>query len=191
MKPLLARWAKNRDGIAAVEFAMLIPVMALIFFGMLEGSDLLTVNRRLAHSANALADLASQEPEVDYDQVDDMILGARRLLEPTSISTLSFRLVSIVDDPDNPGNPIVHWSRDQDGGTPYAAGSSYNGLDSNTSLNSIASLIVVEVDYIYDSGLTAKVFDRPYTFSRNAKRWPRKSTRVQLCNMASPAVCTE
>ena len=100
------------------------------------------------------------------------------------------RVVSVIRDPDNPGKAIVHWSRDHEGGTPYSPGQEYTGLGSVNSVNSMASLIVVEFTYVYDSGLTSKVFDRPYHFERLTRRWPRVSPRVQLCDNSSPANCT-
>jgi Flp pilus assembly protein TadG len=178
---------RNRDAIAATEFALFLPVMLLIFFGMVEGADLLTINRRLAHTANTVADLAARERNVTHAQLADMLVGARRLLEPTNTSTLNIRVVSVIK---SGGQPRVHWSRDLTGATPYAANTLYTGLANSNSVNAAASLIVVEIVYTYDSGLTSQVFHRPYLFEKEAKRMPRKSTRVQLCNDATPAVCT-
>ena len=70
----------DRSGLAATEFAVLLPVMILIFFGMLEGSDNLTVSRRLAHTANTVGDLAARERTIPYSQLTDLMAGARRLL---------------------------------------------------------------------------------------------------------------
>ncbi|NWG71739.1 MAG: pilus assembly protein [Parvularculaceae bacterium] len=185
----LVRALADRTGLAATEFALLLPPMLLIFFGMLEGSDLLTMNRRLAHTANTVADLAARERTITHAQVTDLLAGARRLLEPTDTSTLNITIVSVIV-AGTPARPTVHWSRNISGGTPYAAGSPYNGLDNNASLNPAMSFIVVEVDYVYDSGLTSRVFHRPYSIEYESKRTPRKSTRVQLCTDATPAVCT-
>ncbi|MFZ5616771.1 MAG: TadE/TadG family type IV pilus assembly protein [Pseudomonadota bacterium] len=186
----LSEAAACRRGIAAVEFAMVLPIMALLFFGMLEASDLLTVKRRLANASNSLVDLIAQEPSITVAQLDDSVIGVTRLLEPTDTSTLSIRVVSLVRGP-NPGDPAtVHWSRDENGATPYAAGSVYAGLDDDETINSNASMLVVEFDYDYNSGLSGRVFTTPFNFAQKAKRWPRKSTRVQLCQTSDPATCT-
>lgn len=182
--------AKCRSGIAATEFALVLPLMALLFFGMLEASDLLTVKRRLANASNSLVDLIAQEPSITAAQLDDSIIGVTRLLEPTNTSTLTIKIVSVIKGP-NPGDkPTVHWSRDEDGATPYLAGAVYAGLDDETTLNSNASLLVVEFDYEYDSGISGRVFQTPFDFAQKAARWPRKSSRVQLCATADPATCT-
>lgn len=184
------RFVACAAGVAATEFALVLPMTMLLFFGMLEGSNLLLTSRRLAHASNTLADLVAQQPQITHAELADVMIGVRRELEPSDTSTLTMRVISVIRDPGDPSKAIVHWSRDHDGATPYTAGAEYTALGSVQSVNSIASLIVVEFSYIYDSGLTSKVFDRPYTFDRLTRRWPRVSTRVQLCDNASPANCT-
>lgn len=186
----LASFARARSGLAAVEFALVLPIMVLLFFGMLEASDLFTVNRRLANAANSLVDLAAHEPTITHAQLDDIIFGVTRILEPTDTSTVEMRVISIVKGSDVDALPTVHWSRDQDGGEPYTGGSTYDGLDDNLSLNANSSLLVVEVEYTYNSELSGRVFTIPFEFEHKSKRWPRKSSRVQLCATTDTATCT-
>ncbi len=186
----LARFGRERSGLAAVEFALILPIMALMFFGMLEASDLFTVNRRLANAANSLVDLAAHEPTVTHAQLDDMIVGVTRILEPTDTSNVVMRVISITKGSDVNGQPVVHWSRDQNGAEPYAKNSTYVGLEDNLSLIANSSLMVVEVEYTYDSSLPGKVFSIPFDFEHSAKRTPRKSGVVQLCATTDIATCT-
>ena len=188
-EPLL-KFASCRRGIAAIEFALILPLMALLFFGMLEASDLLTVKRKVANAANSLADLVSQDPTIEVAEIDDSIVGVRRLLEPADGAGFSVRVVSLVKGP-NAGDPVtVHWSLDQDGDEPYAPGAVYDKLDEDTSVRAEASLLLVEMDYEYSSGFSGRIFTMPFDFSQSAKRWPRKSSRVQLCATSDPATCT-
>lgn len=186
----ILRALRCRDGIAATEFALVLPLMALIFFGMLEASDLMTVKRRLANAANSLVDLVAQEPTLEVAQLNDSMIGVTRLLEPTDTSTLKINVVSVIKGPNPNDRPTVHWSRDNRGGEPYAAGDRFDGLEDETTINSNASLLVVEFDYEYESGLSGRVFTMPFDFLQKAKRWPRKSLRVQLCQTPDPATCT-
>lgn len=184
------RFLINASGMAATEFALILPMTMLLFFGMLEGSNLMLAGRRLTHASNTLADLVAQQPQITHAELADVMIGVRRELEPSDTSSLSMRVVSVIRDPDDSSKAIVHWSRDHDGATPYSPGSEYTKLESVNSVNSVASLVVVEFSYVYDSGLTSKVFDRPYRFERLTRRWPRVSPRVQLCDNADPANCT-
>jgi len=186
----LSNFAACRNGMAATEFALVLPVMTLLFFGMLEASELLTVKRRVANAANSLVDLVSQEPAIKIADVNDAIAGSRQLLEPTVLSAFSARIVSLVKGP-NPDDPVtVHWSVDSEGGVPYAAGQVYDKLGDNLSVRNEASVILVEMDYEYASGLVGRVFSNPFDFTQAAVRWPRKSSRVQLCQTSDPATCT-
>lgn len=180
----------DREGIAAVEFALILPVMTVMFFGMLEASDLFTVNRRLANAANALADLVAQEPSLTKSELDDLIVGVTRILEPTDTSTVGLKVVSVTKGANVTDPPTVHWSYDQAGATPYPAGSTYTKLTDETTLKSGQSLLVAEIDYHYESDLTGYVISIPFDFKHKSARWPRKSSRVQLCATSDPATCT-
>lgn len=181
---------RERSGLAAVEFALILPMMVVMFFGMLEASDLFTVNRRLANAANSLVDLAAHDPTITRAQLDDMMVGVTRILEPTDTSTVVMRVISIQKGPDAASAPTVHWSRDDSGGQPYATGSPYTKLIDNTTLNANSSMMVVEVEYTYQTGYTGRIFTFPFEFKHTAKRWPRRSPKVQLCASADPATCT-
>lgn len=181
MNFLSSLWRK-KDGIAATEFALLLPIMILLFFGMVEGSDALTVSRRLSNATNSIADLAARQAEISQAEIDDIMIGVTRQLEPTDVSQLSIKLVSVEIDPQDSNSLIVHWSRDNEQGEPYAPGSIYNGVDDITTLRAPNTLIVVEVDYTYASGLTNFVFDNPIDFAYKAKRWPRLTSRTQICD---------
>lgn len=184
------RMAADKDGIAAVEFALLLPMMTMMFFGMLEASDLFTVNRRLANATNSLVDLAAQEPTITEAELDDMIIGVTRILEPTDTSAVTMKVVSITKGSDEAAAPVVHWSRDEDGAIPYLVGSTFTKLSDNTTLKANSSLIVVEIGYHYDSGLAGHVISIPFDFAHQSARWPRKSVKVQLCATSDPATCT-
>ncbi|MEQ8178770.1 MAG: pilus assembly protein [Amphiplicatus sp.] len=183
----LMRAAGDRDGMAATEFALILPLMTSIFFGMLEISDAMMASRRVVNATNALADLVTQEKKIITDDVPKIFEGAKQMLEPTATSGVSMTLVSVkLHDNGTPNNKaddkvVVEWSRDDSGGTPYAVGVDYDKLDDITILQSGVSLIVSELSYQYKSGLTSKILGSPITFDRMASRWPRRSTRVKLC----------
>jgi hypothetical protein len=184
------RRLSNDSGIAAVEFALTLPMTLLLFFGSLEASDLLTVKRRVANASNSLADLVSHDPTITAAQIQDSIIGVRRLLEPTDSSSLQVNISSVVVGP-NPGDAVtVHWSIDHHGNAPYPADSVFTKLEDPTVVRNVASLIVVEMSYTYVSRLSGRVYQVPFEFNQTASRWPRRSPRVQLCATSDPATCT-
>ncbi len=174
------RLRECRNGLAATEFALLLPVMVVMFFGLIEASNAMTVNRRVAISANMLADLAAQSEQLFENEITDLFEGVIDVLEETDGSTIQMSLVSVVLDGD--GNPVVHWSRDRTGAAPYAAGADYTKLDNNDVVSASASLIIVEMIYAYDTDLTSYIIRSPIEFRQQSIRWPRVTNRVQLCD---------
>ena len=50
---------RNDSGMAATEFALILPFLVFLFFGLVEASTALTVNRKVAISANTLTTTTS------------------------------------------------------------------------------------------------------------------------------------
>lgn len=170
-----------RKGIAATEFALILPILMVIFFGMLEASDAMMTNRRVVNATNALVDLVGQERQVSPSDLDEIFNGVTNMLMPTENSPLSMRLVSVSVDPDDASRIMVEWSRDNQGNSPYANGATYNGIVDTTLLQAGVSLVVAELTYEHKSGLTDYVMGSPIKFNRTSTRWPRRSTKVRLC----------
>ncbi len=176
-----------RRGTAATEFALLLPVLVVLFFGVLEASDAMTVNRKVAISGNTLADLTAQSSQLSQADVDNLFTGVLTILEPADVSNVQMNLVSVILDN---GNPVVHWSRDDAGAEPYTPGDAFTGLSDETVLPSTGSLVFVEVTFLYTSNLSHLIISSPLTFYRTSIRWPRLSSRVQLCQDVAMTNCT-
>lgn len=185
---LLKRFCNAKSGMAATEFALMLPMMVFFFFGVLEVSDAMMANRRVVNATNSLADLVTQEKKISGSDVNDIFAGVISMLEPTGTSSVTMRLVSVTvdtgaDEEDTSDDTIiVEWSRDKNGAVPYAPGSEYDKIEDPTIIKPNTSLVVAEVIYQYNSGLSQRVLGSPLTFTRKSVRWPRRSSRVQLCN---------
>ena len=175
---------------AATEFALLLPVLLIIFFGVVEGSDALTVNRRVALASNTLADLATQETELQTSDADDLFTGVEQIINVNG-AAVDIRLISVIaGDCDGDGTddgPSVHWSYDNTGTEPLARCAPYTSLPNSALLDVDASIIVAEVNFPYTSPFS-HYFISTIDFERSATRWPRRSLRVQLCT--APGNCT-
>lgn len=173
-----SRFLKSRDGIAALEFAFIAPVMIFLFFAVVEGSNAFSVSRRVSLAVNTLADLTSQESQITAAQANDLFTGVEQIIAEGDIDA-EIRLVSLIYDPDT-DEVKVHWSRDNSGAAPYSAGSVYTGFGDATLLDASSSLIVAEIEYDYVSDLTRRLLPS-VAFRKAANRWPRRSARVQFC----------
>ena len=97
---LLSRWrGYGRDvrGVASIEMALIFPVMALLFVGLVDVSNLMTANRRVTQTASTLGDLITQSPgSVTTADLDGFISAARSIMDPfpessTSLEFYTFR----------------------------------------------------------------------------------------------------
>jgi len=74
MKPMSNIWHRtrlsafgllgDRRGVAAIEFAMIVPIMLLLFFGTVEFSSAIAVDRKVTLIARTLSDVTSQSISV-------------------------------------------------------------------------------------------------------------------------------
>jgi len=190
----IKRFGHDRKGIAAVEFALLTPTVILMFFSIVELSDALTANRKVAMAASTLADLASREYTLTYADAQGMFTAVDNILSPYGITGATFTLMSVVPDPTNNNAPIVDWSLNQSMAEVYPHGTAYTSLPSaNTTLSGVSllangkSLIVVEVTYPFVSTLSGYRSDN-FVFHKKEIRWPRIKSQINYCDASG--VCT-
>lgn len=75
-KSRLAALSKAKDGIAAIEFALLAPVMIGMYFGVTEIAMAIIVDRNISHSTNVVGDLATQVASLDKAGIEDVMNAA-------------------------------------------------------------------------------------------------------------------
>jgi TadE-like protein len=187
------RWMRRtlscESGMAATEFALVLPMLVVLFFGMLEASEALTVNRRVAKAVNTLSDLTAQLDTISPTQFDNLVTGVLEIMNPSSLTGVQVSVVSVILDTDG-SSPIVHWSRDRNGNTPYAAGAAYLKLDDVSVLDVGGSVIVAEIYYPHTLSISSYILGSPVIFDEKSVRWPRGAgiSRVQFCT--APGSCT-
>ena len=148
---LLTRLRKDHRGVAAVEFAMIVPIMFMLFVGSVEMSQALTVDRRVTQSASSSADLVARAPVAGLStaDVDGLMLIVNQLMQPFDSAPLTVNIVSVKAQQVGAALQIVvDWSRDNHGGTPYPRSASYASLPANL-LAAGESVIVAEAKYHY------------------------------------------
>lgn len=150
----LRRLYDDTRGVAAVEFAMILPIMFFLFVGTIEFSQALTVDRRVTQSASSTADLIARAPKegLTAAQVDSELRIIEQLMRPYDSSPLTVRIISVLARENKSGSLQywVDWSRDNQGGTPYTRNSEYGGGKMPDGLLvSNESVIIAEATYNY------------------------------------------
>lgn len=115
--------AGDQRGVAALEFALLAPLMVMIYFGLSELTEGLMASRKTAHVASAIGDLTAQAPGLTPLQIGDIFnVGASLMMPfPTAGNILKQRVTSVTVDANN--IPRVDWSQATAGYTALAKGS--------------------------------------------------------------------
>jgi Flp pilus assembly protein TadG len=81
------RLSADTSGIAAVEFAMLVPLMLMIFFGTIQISTAVAVDRKVSLSARTLSDLISQAASVTSTDFSNAFGITTAILSPYATTT--------------------------------------------------------------------------------------------------------
>lgn len=167
-----ARMLADRSGIAATEFAVIVPVMLVMFFGTVEFSSGVAVNRKVTLMARTLSDLTSQSTSVNDTDLTGFFAASKGIMTPYSStptqSTISELYVT-------PGSLVVKvmWSR---GYAPRATGST---ITIPTELKVAGTyLIFSEVKYRYVPAVGKVMAPAGVNLSDVAYTRPRQSTCV-------------
>ncbi len=105
--------AAHDKGVAAVEFAMIAPILLILMIGTLEMGTAYTIDRRVSTIASSVADLVARETEVMDDTklyvMTDKI--ARALLAPYNFAPTKITVISIQADNSVPPTTTIDWSK--------------------------------------------------------------------------------
>ena len=117
----LRRFSAERSGVAAIEFALLTPMMLTLFLGSVELSTGVAVNRKATIAAHTVADLASQYTNITNADMANILNAASDIIYPYPAASLQSTVSELAIDAQ--GNATVVWS-DTLNGTARAVGSS-------------------------------------------------------------------
>jgi Flp pilus assembly protein TadG len=173
-RSLVGRFQKHESGAVLVEFAIVLPILIVLFLGLAEFTEAFSVNRKLAGTAGAVADLVAQEPSVDEAYLADVSSLSQELMKPHDTGPLQLVIVSVVADSNN--NTTVDWSYPSGA---YAAGGAYV-LPDNTLTTPNSSLIIAEASY--DFTPTIGHFLGTFEMTEAAYFRPRLAQKVTKTN---------
>jgi len=141
---VMRRFARNRRGVSAVEFALLAPLMIGLYFGCVEISDGVAADRKVSLTAAALANLASQVSTISSSDMTNILNASSAIIAPYAANKLKSTLSCLKID--SAGHVTVAWSATLNG-TARAAGSSVT-IPSALAVPS-TQLLFSEVSYAY------------------------------------------
>jgi Flp pilus assembly protein TadG len=144
---IFRRIGRDQRGAAAVEFALIAPVMVFIYFGLVEVCEAVLAERKANHVASEIGDLAAQATTLSASDVTDIFSLGGSVLAPFTATNLQMRISSL--SPNSSNQLAVVWS----------CGSGMSKLAVGTtktipiSVSSGDSIILSEVTYTFNSPL--------------------------------------
>ena len=181
MRRRAADMLEDCRGIAATEFAVIVPIMLVMFFGMVEFSSGVAVDRKVTLMARTLSDLTSQSISVGDTDMTNFFAASGAIMTPYSSTPTKATISELYVDP-NTLKARVQWSK---GTTPRTAGSSVT-IPTALAVGG-TYLIFSEVSYLYTPTIGYVMAKTGVNLSDVAYTRPRQS----LCVFYSPATaCT-
>jgi Flp pilus assembly protein TadG len=150
----------DQSGLAAVEFALILPIMLLLFLGSFETTNLVLAYMKLEASAETAADLVAQTrvntvlQSTDFTNITN---AAKQVLSPlpTSGALLKVAFASVTY---STGSAVIDWHTEVNSATPITTANIPNNASlanlGNQTNGSTDSVIIVTLTYSYSSPFT-------------------------------------
>jgi Flp pilus assembly protein TadG len=165
----------NTSGLAATEFAMILPIMLVLFFGTVEMSNGVAVYRNVTLMAHTLSDLTAQSISVQDSDLANFFAASTGVMAPYSSAPISQTITEIWVN--NNGQGFVQWSS---GSSALAPGASFPNLPGNLAAAHNSYVIFSQVSYVYTPVVGYVMSKTGVTLSDFAYTRPRQSTCVLL-----------
>jgi Flp pilus assembly protein TadG len=138
------KFASNTEGMAAVEFAMIFPLMLTLYFGAAELSQGIGADRKVTITSRTVGDLVSQVTSINNADMTNSLNAAAAVMAPYPVANVKVTVSSVTID--SSGKATIAWS-DTLNGTARTKGAVVT-LPAGLAVPS-TSLIWSEVQYSY------------------------------------------
>jgi hypothetical protein len=114
MRRLAASLLRDRRGIAASEFALILPMLVMFSLGTIEYSRLILLTQKLQSGAFILADLTARDKTLSEEQLENIFLAIDNIIQPFDFATDGKAIVTSIG-VDASDDPEVNWQREGSG----------------------------------------------------------------------------
>ena len=132
---------RNTSGVAASEFALILPILILLLFGVVEIGNAVLLDKKVTSAAQTAADLVAQQKVVTSADMANIWSAIDNIIRPYSTDNTSYDVASIVAD--SHGATSIDWQQFRGG----AAFATINLPDNLVGPND--SVVVATITYAY------------------------------------------
>ncbi|MBY0382873.1 MAG: pilus assembly protein [Xanthobacteraceae bacterium] len=178
----------DTSGMAAIEFAVLFPLILLIFFGTIGVSDGVAVDRKVTILTRTLSDLISQAAQIGPVDLSNAYAIGTVIMTPYANGPIKAKVTQLYID-SSTSLPKVSWVSAYND-TPHACNETITIPDGLKIPGTY--LIMSEVKYAFKpaAGISGGTFQPPtFNISDQTFTRPRQSASVQYNGAPAGAVC--
>lgn len=168
----LTRYRRDQRGVSAVEFALIAPVLVLVYLSCVEVNLMLRADRRVTATAAALGDLTARLNTASNADFRELYDAASVMLQPYPAGQTRMRITSIVDNGN--GQKRVAWSEGHNIPA-HAANTVMNVPDGIVQQPGSVILAEIEFDYASPLGFMLKT---PVTLKDRFYLRPRRVSSI-------------
>ena len=180
---LARRFGRSAKGTAAVEFALIVPIMLVVYIGTMEASSLISMDRKVQLVAGAVGDLVARtDKTLPSSLLGDYFLAAGGIMTPYPADGV-VQVVTAVNVADD-GTTSVAWSKQFEHGdyasaSPYGEGDDYSLPAPILAVSKGKMVIAAEASYAYKP-LYGLFFDQAIGLHRADYFLPRFEGTIAL-----------
>jgi len=163
----LKRFSNDEGGVAAVEFALLAPLLLTLMLGALEITQSIWADGKVEQATSTIGDLVSRTPIMTDGEFGALGEAGPLVLRPNPQNDLKFTVTSVIGcladagDEDSEFNYYVLWSRVWQGGSvsasPHAIDQKFDNQPESLTVSDGDTLIITQGEYNYSPTITRKV----------------------------------
>ncbi len=158
---LIKKFIFANGGVAAIEFALSFPLLALLLFGTVDGARYVLITQKVERVAATLSDVTSQSDTITSTQLGQIITAAGQVLQPYDFAADGYAIISSVTKT-GANAPVVNWQY-RSTGTIQTSHIGVSGgaatMPANFTIAAGETVIVAEVFYAYKPILNGYLYN--------------------------------
>ncbi len=184
------RFVASRRAVAAIEFAMVVPIILLMLLASFDAGNGIAVYMKVRSATYSLAAITNQYPTIQTADMTTITSATAKVLAPYS-SAPAVVVISQIR-ANSATQAVVSWSYSPTAGNALTQGAAFSNLPANFALNTCGGaypcyMILAQVQYSYSPSF-GYFMTGPITLSDSLYATPR--TTVCIPYNGVPAACT-
>jgi Flp pilus assembly protein TadG len=170
----LRRWGADARGVAAIEFALVVPFLLILYFGGYEATEASSAYRKMSDVTVELGEVTAQYTTMSAADVQNVFAASSQIMAPYPTAKLTIVLSEITTNASS--NATVTWSQAYQGGSALAVGAPFTLPAGMAAANT--SYIFVQTSYTWTPGFqdnfvsNVPMTDQYYMIPRNSASIP-------------------